>query len=81
MHTVLRQVLHGITGYRVYIVNCSYNFMENVWFKDVLGMYTVLRQALHRGIIQVVETQFSSCLKYNMLFFCFIIYLYFLNLI
>ena len=30
-------------------MKCSYSFMENLCLKDVLGMYTVLRQALHRG--------------------------------
>ena len=32
------------------VVNCSYNFMENLWLKDVLGMYTVLQQALQGAL-------------------------------
>ena len=41
-------------------MNCSYSFMESLLLKDVLGMYTVQQQALHGGIICVLQTQFSS---------------------
>ena len=34
--------------------------MESLLLKDVLGMYTVQRQALNGGIIRVLQTQFSS---------------------
>ena len=46
--------------YKVYVDNFFYSFMENLWLIDVLGMYTVLRQVLHGGIIQFLQTQFSS---------------------
>ena len=34
--------------------------MENLFLKGAFGMYTVLPQALHGGIIRVSQTQFSS---------------------
>ena len=48
--------------------------MENLWFKDVLGMYAVLRQALHGGIILFYRHNFSalsySILAYFLAFAC-----------
>ena len=38
--------------------------MERLLLKDVLGMYTVQRQALHGGIIRVLQIQFLSCLYF-----------------
>ena len=37
--------------------------MEKLWLKDVLGMYTVLLQELHGGIIPV----FQECMFYILL--------------
>ena len=54
-------VVLRIIGYNIVcVVNCFHSFMENLWLKDVLGMYTVLRQVLHGSIIRVLQTQFSS---------------------
>ena len=39
--------------------------MENLRLEDVVGMYTVLPQALHGGIIRVLQTQFSSCNRFT----------------
>ena len=45
-----------IMGYRVCVINYSYSFMENLWLKDILRMYTVLQQALRRGVIHLCLT-------------------------
>ena len=34
--------------------------MENLWLKDVLGMYTVLQKVLQGTITRVLQTQLSS---------------------
>ena len=49
---LIESVSEGFPSYSC-IINCSFSFMENLWLTNVLGMYTVLRQALYGDIIFV----------------------------
>ena len=42
------------------VINCFYDFIENLCLKGALGVCSVLPQALQGGIIRVLKTHFLS---------------------
>ena len=42
------------------VINCFYDFIENLCSKGALGVCSVLPQALQGGIIRVLKTHFLS---------------------